>query len=46
MSNDIQQKRLALRGLYGPDWAKRVDKMPDKQVIALYLKFKSEGKIK
>lgn len=44
--SDIQQKRIALRGLYGPGWAKKVDKMPDNQVIALYLKFKKEGKIK
>lgn len=45
MSNDIQQKRLAIRGLYGPAWQARVDKMSDNQVIALYLKFKNEGKI-
>lgn len=44
--NDIQQKRMAIRGLYGPGWAKKVDKMSDKQVLALYLKFKLEGKIK
>lgn len=44
--DDIQKKRIAIRDLYGPAWAKRVDKMSDSQVIALYLKFKNEGKIK
>jgi hypothetical protein len=44
--NDIQQKRNAIRDLYGPAWKARVDKMSDKQIIALYLKFKNEGKIK
>lgn len=44
--NDIQQKRIAIRDLYGPAWKARVDKMSDQQVIALYLKFKKEGKIK
>lgn len=40
------KERLALRDLYGDSWRARVDKMKDAQVIALYLKFKREGKIK
>jgi hypothetical protein len=39
-------ERQALKSLYGKQWAARVDKMSDQQVIAIYLKFKSEGKIK
>lgn len=45
MNNDIQVKRAALRGLYGDAWKAKVDKMSDKQIIAIYLKFKSEGRI-
>lgn len=44
--SDIQNKRAALRDLYGDAWKAKVDKMPEKQVIALYFKFKEEGKIK
>lgn len=39
-------ERAALRGLYGKKWAERVDKMTDNQVLAIYRKFKAEGKIK
>lgn len=46
MAADVEIKRLALRGLYGDRWKARVDKMSEAQVIALYLKFKKEGKIK
>jgi hypothetical protein len=46
MSSDIHIKRAALRGLYGDAWKAKVDKMSDAQIVAIYLKFKSEGKIK
>lgn len=39
------QQRAAIRALYGPDWKAKVDKMSDKQVVAIYLKFKRENKI-
>lgn len=43
MSTSLQ--REALKRLYGGSWASKVSKMPDHQVIALYLKFKREGKL-
>ena len=43
-SNDI--KRATLRTLYGPQWAAKVDKMSDAQMLAIYLKFQSKGIIK
>lgn len=46
MSSDIQQKRNALRALYGETWRLAVNNMPDHQVVAVYLRFKKEGKIK
>lgn len=38
--NDIERKRQWLIGLYprSPSWTARVKKMPDAQVIAIYLK--------
>lgn len=37
--SDIENKRQFLLGLYpGPNWKKRVTKMPDAQVIAIYLR--------
>ena len=41
-----QKEREALMGLYGDSWKAKVKKMSEAQVIALYLKFKREGKIK
>lgn len=38
--------RQRLKQFYGKKWAERVDKMADFQVIAIYKKFQSEGKIK
>ncbi len=38
--------RAALRDLYSAQFAAKVDKMSDRQVIAIYMKFKEEGKIK
>lgn len=46
MSKDVEIKRAALRGLYGDSWKARVDKMSEAQIIAIYFKFKKEGKIK
>lgn len=43
---NANQMRLELLKCYGAEWQSKVRKMPDKQVIALYLKFKREGKIK
>lgn len=36
---DIDQKRAYVTDLYpGPRWKKKVQKMPDSQVIAIYLR--------
>ena len=43
---NANQMRIELRKFYGPQWASRVDRMSEKQIVALYLKFKKEGKIK
>ena len=40
------EMRQALKTLYGPSWRAKVDKMKEPQVLALYLKWKAEGKIK
>lgn len=42
----MSNERHALKMMYGPKWQAKVDKMSDSQVIAIYLKFKKEGKIK
>ena len=42
----IEVMRAALRDLYSANFAAKVDKMTDSQVIAIYLKFKEEGKIR
>lgn len=44
--SDTNQKRQALRALYGEAWKKRVDKMSEAQVVAIFLKMQREGKIK
>lgn len=39
MSNDIAIKRAFVEGLYpGPRWKQKVRKMPDAQVVAIYLR--------
>lgn len=43
---NVNQMRLELTRLYGVEWQVRVRNMSDKQVQAIYLKFKKEGKIK
>lgn len=43
---DVAQKREAVKGAYfGPGWKKKVDKMSDEQVIAVYLRLKNQQKI-
>ena len=44
--SDTYLKRDKLRNLYGESWKYKVDRMSDEQVIAIYLKFLKEGKIK
>lgn len=37
--SDLEVKRAFVAGLYpGPNWKKKVQKMPDQQVIAIYLR--------
>lgn len=45
MSNDTWKERNLIRNLYGEAWKKKVDKMSDQQVIAVYMKFKREGRV-
>jgi hypothetical protein len=42
----IDQKREALKGAYsGEKWIVKVDKMSDEQIIAVYNRLKSQGKV-
>lgn len=43
---NINQKRARIREFYGEQWKRKVDKMTDAQVAAVFLKFLLEGKIK
>lgn len=45
MSN-VNIMRNNLRSLYGPEWAKKVDKMSDKQIVAIHIRFQKKGIIK
>lgn len=38
-------EREAVKKIGGPGWQRRVDKMPENQVKAIYLRLKSEGKL-
>lgn len=38
----VEQMRNEIKKPYGPKWHKRVDKMPDKQVIAIYYRFRRD----
>lgn len=42
----IFEMKQKLRELYGRRWQKRVDKMSDAQVVAIFKKFVTNGKIK
>lgn len=46
MSDDILHKRTAVRqAYYGQKWYDKVDKMTDSQIIAVYLRLKSQNKV-
>lgn len=48
MASEIEVTRMreALKRTYsGEKWSKRVEKMPSKQVVAVYLRFKAQNKI-
>lgn len=38
--------RVELKKLYGDDWRRRVDKMPDDQIVAIFNRMKAKGQIK
>ena len=39
-------KREILKVYSGPNWAFKVEKMSDKQIAAVYLRFLNQGKLK
>lgn len=42
----VEQMRMAISDCYpGREWSKKVDNMSDGQVIAIYRKFESNGKL-
>lgn len=43
----LQKEREAIKkiGLFPKQWAEKVDKMPDSQVLAIYIRLKSQGKL-
>lgn len=41
-----QMEREAVKKIGGSAWRAKVDKMPDNQITAIYIRLKSEGKIK
>lgn len=44
--SDIDRMRKAIRDAYTSEaWWKKVDKMSDKQIFAIYVKFKSQKKL-
>ena len=44
--DDVSRKREALKAVYpSKRWATKVNNMSDNQVIAVYLRFKSQGKV-
>lgn len=44
--NDIERKRLAVSTAYpGPTWARKVQRMTEQQVVAVYLRLKKQGKV-
>ena len=46
-NQEIEKQRQALLAVYpGPAWKLKVSVMHEKQVTAIYLKFKKEGLIK
>lgn len=46
MPDDIQFKRNEIKKAYSSEsWSYKVDRMSDQQVIAIYFRFKNQGKI-
>lgn len=43
---EVKDMRVAIKKPYDTRWRDRVDKMPDKQVIAVYFRMKASGIIK
>ena len=42
----IFEQRQAIARVYAsPSWKKKVENMPDDQVVAVYLKFEGQGKL-
>lgn len=42
----VEQMRMAIADCYpGREWSRKVDNMSDGQVIAIYRKFESQGKL-
>lgn len=44
-AEEMMSRREAIKELGGFDWDKKVDKMSDDQVTAIYLKSKRDGKL-
>lgn len=43
---NTHQKREALKSAYsGKSWSRKVDKMPEDQVDAIYIRLRNQGKI-
>lgn len=43
----VDQMRIRLFSAYSGDkWKKKIEKMPDNQVIAIYKRLESQGKLK
>lgn len=44
--NDTMQKRELVKRVYpNPTWARKVDRMSDEQIIAVFLRLVAQGKI-
>lgn len=41
----LEREAIKKIGQFPKQWAEKVDKMPDKQVIAIYNRLKAEGKL-
>lgn len=48
MASDLDQKKQELLKLYpkSKGWAEKVKHMPSEQVTAIYLRYRSEGKLR
>jgi len=47
LSSEIQSMREAVKkiGQFPKQWAEKVDKMSDKQVVAIYIRLKAQNKL-